>query len=144
MLSIEMTCLEKRLKDPNLRYVLSSMSWKFARIIIGVCFSSKSLFITLGAVADTERVLSFLKRGDDSVTLKPSPESGCFVSHSLTTTVLWEKKFFVHLIFLEIYWPPFLNRRASLFPIGVSRVSVSLWSIWSHLKVKIKILILRR
>ena len=36
------TCLEKRLKDPNLRWVLPSMSWKFARIVIGVCFSSKS------------------------------------------------------------------------------------------------------
>ena len=74
------------------------MPWKFARIIIGVCFSSKSLFITLGAVADTEQGFSFLMRGDDSVTLKLSPESGCFVSHSLTTTVLW-KKFFLSTLF---------------------------------------------
>ena len=45
-LSIEMTCLEKILKDLSLRWVLSSMSWKFARIVIGVCFSSKSLLKT--------------------------------------------------------------------------------------------------
>ena len=102
------------------------MPWKFARIIIGVCFSSKSLFITLGAVADTEQGFSFLMRGENSCHLKAKPRKWMFrLSFSDNHSSL-EKIFFVDLIFLEIYLPPFLNRRASLFPIVVSRVSVSL------------------
>jgi len=133
-LSIEMTCLEKRLKDPNLRWVLSSMSWKFARIILGrlLFFQDFVYYGPLGAVAYTEQSSSFLIRGEEQCHLRAKPRKWTFRFSFSDNHSSLEKNFFVHLVFLEIYWPPFLNRRDSLFPIGVSRVSVSLINLITH------------